>query len=410
MSDGREVTLVLQTGDGSIVGALAPFSVALPWWSEAAEVVDAARRERGADITVLRLLHAQADPENQWKMGGTAVYAAELHGAVPPDLRATDRRTAATALDDHPLRLPWARPGGPARELEWAERALADCGREVAGRPQQMRSWNLSSIWSIPTTIGTAWLKSVPPFFAHEGRIIEWLADSSLPPLLAWADGRVLMDDIAGDDQYDAELPTLVRAVDILVAIQHRVRDRADELLALGLPDWRWPALRRRIEDVFDRHRHELDSDHVRVLDALLAGFDDRCAAIDACGLPMTLVHGDFHPGNLRGDDAHLVLLDWGDCGVGHPLLDVPAMLRTLDADRAGPLMSAWAGEWLERGPGSDPRRAAALIEPVAALRQAVVYRGFLDQIEPSEHCYHEGDPAHWLTRAAEMAGQSPER
>jgi Ser/Thr protein kinase RdoA (MazF antagonist) len=401
VTGGRVVTLVLQARDGSVVGTLAPFEVDTPWWSEAATIVETARGERGVDVTVLRLLHAEADPDDPWKMGGTGTYAAELDGAMPVDLRATDRRTAAAARDDHPLRLPWARPGGPARELDWAAHALAERGRELTGRPRQMRTWNLSSIWSIPTTGGTVWLKSVPPFFAHEGRIIEWLADPSLPPLLAWADGRLLMDDIAGDDQYDAALPTLLRAVDILVAIQDRVRDRADELLALGLPDWRWRALRPRIDDVVDRHRHELDVEHTRVLDAFLAGFDDRCAAIDACGLPMTLVHGDFHPGNLRGDDAHLVLLDWGDCGVGHPLFDVPAMLRTLDSDRSVPLMTAWTADWLEHCPGSDPRRAANLIEPIAALRQAVVYRSFLDQIEPSEHCYHDGDPALWLRNAA---------
>ena len=113
----------------------------------------------------------------------------------------------------------------------------------------------------------------------------------------------------------------------------------------------------------------------------------------------MTLVHGDFHPGNLRGDDAHLVLLDWGDCGVGHPLFDVPAMVSKLDSDRSVPLMTAWTRHWRERCPGSDPSRAVTLIEPIAALRQAVIYRGFLDRIEPSERCYHASDPALWLAR-----------
>ena len=60
------------------------------------------------------------------------------------------------------------------------------------------------------------------------------------------------MADIAGTDQYDAALPTLERAVAALVSIQHRVTDRVDELLALGLADWRWPALRGRIDDVVD--------------------------------------------------------------------------------------------------------------------------------------------------------------
>jgi hypothetical protein len=54
----RVVTLVLITRAGEVVGALPPFPVAVPWWSEVASVVDGARATCGADVTVLRLLDA----------------------------------------------------------------------------------------------------------------------------------------------------------------------------------------------------------------------------------------------------------------------------------------------------------------------------------------------------------------
>jgi Phosphotransferase enzyme family len=266
-----------------------------------------------------------------------------------------------------------------------------------------MRTWNLSSIWTIPTHAGRVWLKSVPPFFAHEGAIIEWLGEPALPPLLGSSPGRVLMADIVGDDQYDASLATLERAIATLVAIQARVNSEVEELREIGLADWRWPALRPRIDDVADRHRHELDPAQQRALDRLIGTLDARCADIDACGLPMTLVHGDFHPGNLRGDDNDLFILDWGDCGVGHPLFDVAAMVQGLDAEPRAAVMTAWTRAWFQYRPGSDPGRAAALLEPVAALRQAVIYRGFLDGIEPSERCFHASDPAIWLRRAVDL-------
>jgi hypothetical protein len=41
------------------------------------------------------------------------------------------------------------------------------------------------------------------------------------------------------------------------------------------------------------------------------------------------------------------------------------------------------------------------LLAPVAAARQAVIYRKFLDNIEPSEWPYHRGDPALWLRETA---------
>jgi hypothetical protein len=40
----------------------------------------------------------------------------------------------------------------------------------------------------------------------------------------------------------------------------------------------------------------------------------------------------------------------------------------------------------------------------VAALRQAVIYRSFLDAIEPSEHRYHEGDVPTWARTAIRLA------
>jgi hypothetical protein len=58
---------------------------------------------------------------------------------------------------------------------------------------------------------------------------------------------------------------------------------------------------------------------------------------------------------------------------------------------------------WKKAVPGSDPARAAVLLAPIAAARQAVIYRMFLDNIEPSEHVYHATDPLLWLTRTAEL-------
>ena len=124
-------------------------------------------------------------------------------------------------------------------------------------------------------------------------------------------------------------------------------------------------------------------------------------AALEACGVPDTLVHGDFHPGNLIGDQSHLALLDWGDCGVGNPLLDRSAFLpRVPQAQRAG-VLDHWDGRWRAAVPGCDPARAAELAGPVAALRQAIIYDGFVQAIEPSERMYHASDSARWLRTLA---------
>jgi aminoglycoside phosphotransferase (APT) family kinase protein len=114
------------------------------------------------------------------------------------------------------------------------------------------------------------------------------------------------------------------------------------------------------------------------------------------------LVHGDFHPGNWRGD----TLLDWGDSGFGHPLFDQPAFLHAhlMTEDKRAAVRAAWRDGCRDAWPASDPDRAARLIEPIAALRQARIYRTFIENIEPSEHCYHRHDTAEWIARAIERS------
>ena len=125
------------------------------------------------------------------------------------------------------------------------------------------------------------------------------------------------------------------------------------------------------------------------------------------CGIPDSLVHGDFAPGNARGRKGGVVLLDWGDCGVGHPLLDMSAFVDRIPSESVAPIKKHWTMRWRQAIPGSEPTRAAEILEPIAAARQAVIYQGFLDGIEPSEHPYHRADPAEWLRRAAELARQT---
>jgi len=403
MHPARVATLVLVGGDGAVAGALPPFEVDTPWWQEVELVVRGARERHGVDVTVLRILASELPRPP----GGSVTYLAEVAGPV---------RAAPWdgALDDHPLRLPWARPGGPARDLAWAGSILAERGLRSAGPGQQIRSWNLSSIWRLPvegqTVWGRAmWLKAVPPFFGHEGPMLERLQGGPVPTLLAHDGGRLLLADIPGEDLYTASGPALLDMVTLLVNLQRAWIDRSDELLALGLPDWRAPILGRAIASVVERTAGELAPGERAALAGFVAGLDERLAAVAACGVPNTLVHGDFYPGNLRGPAnlrggaSPLVLLDWGDCGVGHPLLDQSAFLGRIAPEEVPAVAAHWHRAWRAAAPGSDPDRASRLLEPVGAARGAVCYRAFLDGIEPSEHPYHRDDPAACLRRAAAL-------
>jgi hypothetical protein len=386
----RTAELVLVTPDGAPIGRLSAVPVATPWWQDTEAVVLAARIHHGIEVTILRLL----DTELEQPHGGRVTYLAEIPEPVP-----AQRWTGV--LDDQPRRHPFARPGGPAADLAWAHALLCERGLRMGAQPTQVRTWNLSSVWRVPVEGQTVWLKVVPHFFAHEGPLLALMAGSPTPRVLGYDGGRILLAGIAGEDQHEGTLSQLREMVTLLVSIQQPWGARVEELIALGLPDWRAPALIGAIDDVVDRTRHEISAEDYSILVDFVGALPSRFDELAKCGLRDTLVHGDFHPGNFRADSEALTLLDWADSGVGHPLLDQPAFMTAISEEAAGAIQAHWLQQWANAIPGSNPACASSLIAPVAAARQAVIYRKFLDNIEPTEQRYHQVDPAKWLKRTA---------
>jgi Phosphotransferase enzyme family len=385
---GRTVTIVVIDEDG-VVGQLAPIDVATPWWPDVMPIV-----EVHPGLAVLRLLHGEPAPGR--RIGGSVTYLAEpLSSPLAATVPALRTRPWLGALHEDALRLPWAEPGGPAADLAWACEHV-----ELDGAPMQHRTWNLSAVWTIPTKGGDAWLKCVPPFSAHEPAVLELLADHPVPRLLASSGHRQLLAAMPGEDGYAATLAERRVLIDQLVTIQRSTVERIAELLGRGVPDRRLPELLQAAADVVDRALP--DDPRLR---SLLDGADARIDAIGSCGLPDVLVHGDAHGGNARigPGTGRGIWFDWSDARIGHPLLDVAVLERPGTASRAE-LIEHWLGAWRAAIPGSDPHRAWALIRPLAALGDAVVYQGFLDGIERSERIYHLEDVVLCLQRAAELS------
>ncbi len=385
----RIARIVIVGADGAVMGQLAAVPVPTPWWQDVEPVVAAVRSAHGISVTILRLLSSEQDAPH----GGEVTYLAETFDR-------TNLEPWVGELDSQVCRQKYASPGGPAADLMWAGRVLAGLGSAPVGAPIQVRSWNLSSIWRIPTAAQVAWLKVVPPFFAHEGALIAALGNAPVPRLLGHDGGRLLLAEIPGVDLYEADLPQLLEMISLLAELQQDCVGRVEELMQLGVPDWRGPALDPAIANLIALRASEFSGGEIEALRAFAHDLPARFASIADCGLPDTLIHGDFHPGNVRGDEGKLTILDWGDSGIGHPLLDQPAFLERLDAAQITRVQEHWHAELADRFPGSDPVRATALLAPVGAARQAVVYQRFLDRIEPAERVYHRLEPSKWLRRA----------
>jgi len=397
----RWAELVLVDRAGVLIGKLPAVRAGTPWWPEVESIVRTVREHFGIDATILRLLHA----DRKGMRGGRVTYLAEVDG--PVDCMPTD-----VVLDEQPLRARYARVGGPAADLDWARSLLAAEGLSLAAPPVQVKTWNLSSLWRLPLERGgEAWLKAVPNFFAHEGALIDALGSSApVPRLYGYESGRVVMRYIPGADLWEATHAQRIAMLDALVELQNAWVPKVDTLIRLGVADWRASALRPAIENAFDRTRHELALDEAKAIDRFVEGLDARFRTLDACGIPDSLVHGDYWPGNVRGDGLDLTILDWGDSGVGHPLLDGPAFMERAPPEMAAGLRERWLANWRTAYPGSEPARAWDTIAPIAAARRAVVYLGFLDRIEPAEHPYHRDDPRDCLQQVATLLAAESRR
>jgi hypothetical protein len=380
------------TWDDAYMGTIGPFGVDVPFWAEAGPVVTHLTAVLGVPTLVLRLLTVEGGEGA--RDGHVTYHAAAL--APPPAGVFTERSgTHACLFTPEPLRSPWARLAGIREYLDWACDTLAAAGRPVTGPAIQRKTWNLAALFQLPTRSGPVWLKVTPSFATDEASVIAVLAQvdpTLIPSVLGAAPGRILLDDLPGEDCWDASSEAIASAVTRLVAAQAAL---ASACLPAAVPDRRWPVFAAQVRSLLDGPlASELAAPELAAAHRLLS----RLPLLDACGLPDTLVHGDFHSGNWRSDatfvDRPPVVLDFADAYLGNPVLDGLRVCEFLPEAKRPAAARAWIDSWTSRVPGADPARALAIAEPLGHLTYAVRYQEFLDGIEPSERVYHQGDPA----------------
>ncbi|RBQ17112.1 aminoglycoside phosphotransferase family protein [Spongiactinospora rosea] len=389
------------TSGAEFLGVAGPFAVEVPWWSEVEPVIACLRRALGVEVLVLRLLGVEGGEGGR---DGHVTYHVEALERPAPGLL-SPAPAWPSLFAPHELRSPWARLEGVRELYGWASAALAAAGRTVTGPIRQRRTWNLSGLFRLPTDQGTAWLKAVPPFSADEAAAIAAFAavDPGLvPTVIAAGQGRILLEHLPGVDGWNAPAGVLTSAVTRLVAAQAALAGSA----VPGLRELPWRSRAERVRALLARLGEAtppagLTREESAAADRLIG----RWTLLERCGLPETVVHGDFHPGNWRADGGPPVVYDFSDAHIGDPVLDGLRVLAFLPRDRRPAAARAWIDAWLAHAPGSDPAGALAIAEPLAHLHYAVRYQEFLDGIEPSERIYHLDDPATEIRAALRAAG-----
>jgi len=319
-----------------------------------------------------------------------AQWVEELHGAPPP-----------------PQRPAWANPRGIRPFLEWLDAAVRATGATPAGELEVVQQWGISLVVRQRTDHGALFGKAVGAVFAAEPAITELLSQDhpgTVPGVLALdvEHGWVLLGDARIRPIKGAEAAEGLRA---LARLQRARVGRTDGLRAVGCPD-RGPAtlaedLAASLADLELATElapaRGLDVAERERLRGLLPAFASLCREAEDDGAPLTLLHGDCHPGNVGvREDGSVCLLDWSDTAVGHPFVDVDVWLSHVADDERGPLRAAYLAEWPEV---ADGERALLRADVLCAAYQVVTSQRLLRALEEDDRPGFAAGMSFWARR-----------
>ncbi|MFB6720435.1 aminoglycoside phosphotransferase family protein [Kribbella sp. NPDC056345] len=379
----KSVVAVVTVGD-RYVGTLPAFDADRVWWAEIEDATAQLDAVLGVRTVVLRLLNVDSP---QAMRGGRVVYHVQADGEPAPGVLDPAANEWSQGLSrPEPQRASWAEVDGPRRMIEWAG--------EILGTSQgwaQVKTWNLSCL----VRFDGAWAKATSTFCGVDADIIQRVqqCDAQLGPAVLGVDldrRWSLLAHAPGIDCWEPDVATVDNILTRWVAVQAALATEDLGTPSL-LPSELAGHLTRMLDGEAGAQLTATENAQARELVEALPGI---VAELDESGLPITLVHGDFHPGNWRSDGSTRMIVDWADSFVGHPATDLRRLYDWLPPEKREHAATVWAAAWQRHLPDSEPLRALAPMRVIALLTGSVMYQKFLDNIEPSERVYHEGDPA----------------
>lgn len=434
----RPVRVIALAQDGRILLDGGPSAWRLPRFqsetkgsSDASTLSREARRALGLRVTLLRFARDTGDFERDWEGGTLVVEPEDVEAGPAPGLswvpaqrlretplagdedQALVEQAIAEGVAPPALRAAWARPGWRQQAMAWCVAALESKGRRVTAEPEPVRQWNISSIHRIPTDLGAAWFKAVPPFFAYEGRLIsflERLLPGRVPTVIDAAPDRgwVLLEEISGETLRERRGSGFYgKALQVLATLQVACAPRVEDMLAIGCPDRRLATLPSDFEQLASRAdvRARLTTEEAGQLRSLGDAVARWAAALSAFPVPETLLHGDFHPGNVALIEGKPLIFDWTDGCVGHPFFDLATFVHSAEAPDHERLIAAYLRAWSKVAAEDEMRLALELAMPLAFIHHAISYRRILDGIEEAERGGFAGSVEGWLRRFLATAG-----
>ncbi|GAA3132475.1 hypothetical protein JOF29_005239 [Kribbella aluminosa] len=222
-------------------------------------------------------------------------------------------------------RTPWDDPAWRLEAIGWLDAELARTGvRELGARRVRVRPW---SVIVRVEAAAPVWFKAGAPGAAFEAGLGEalsrWTPDHVLTPYAVdaargWSlmpsGGELLRSLPPGPQEW-------TEALTQYADLQRGLVERVDELLRLGVPDARVPALPGVFDAAVAACVSGADARRLREFRPRLVGW---CEELRAIGVPDSLDHADLHDGQILVAGAgRYTFFDWGDANVGHPFFSL---------------------------------------------------------------------------------------
>ncbi|PWR10000.1 phosphotransferase [Micromonospora acroterricola] len=318
----------------------------------------------------------------------------------------------------------WSREQWQVRARSWVDEQLSRAGRRVTGPVEpRVRPWSL--VWRVPTDGGPVWFKANNPGTVHEAVLVaalvglapdRVLTPIAVDPVRGWSllpDGGESLRDVLGRDP---DLAHWERALPGYAALQLASESRADELVALGVPDHRPEVLPGLLAELLDDHgslrigsEDGLSPETYERLRAELPAYAERCRRLADIGIPATVQHDDLHDGNVFAGPDGYRYFDWGDASVAHPFGTLLVTLRSIryaaglaaDDARLARLRDAYLEAWTDRYDRATLVEASDLAMTLGAVSRSLSWRRALDTADPSRAEYAEAVPG-WLAELFE--------
>ena len=258
----------------------------------------------------------------------------------------------------------------------------------------QLKTWQISSLSRIETTVGRLYLKVVPPFFAREPGLTGFLASlfpKNMPEVLVvnfeipW----MLMRDF-GDLELSETTPLdqVCAALNSYAKLQIESLKYIPELQSLGCQNRGLINLASDIQNLLGDEtvllRDEEDgftSQQITTLRELEPEFLKRCEIIGKSGIPDMLEHGDLWLNNVNIRDGQAVFYDWTDGALTFPLLGMPLSEfenDIWDQDTRESLIEAYLEPFTQYQPMNLLKEMLFLVQPLVHLYRAVSYQRFI--------------------------------